>query len=111
MSETICIAAEKVLLNTSMKSWSLSNIVRKKQQMLIQKAYQFIHVVSRSHKTAKIFVHSTQLHSLLTGMYIYRSTRRHYKGIHLIIIPIANSLVTYQGHGTHSTVETRWLSG
>jgi len=28
------------------------------------------------------------------------------QGNSLIIIPIENSLVTYQGHGTHSTVET-----
>jgi len=39
-----------------MKTWSLSNL--KKQQILIQKIYQFINIitgVSRSHKTANIF--------------------------------------------------------
>jgi len=40
-----------------MKSWSLSNFY-KKQQILIQKTYQFINVVngmSHSHKTANTF--------------------------------------------------------
>jgi len=39
-----------------MKSWSLSNL--KKQQIIIQKTYQFINVfngVSHSHKTANYF--------------------------------------------------------
>jgi len=55
--------------------------------VLIKKTNQFINVVNggrRSHKTANIFFHLTKLHSLLTGMYIYRSMRRHYKAIHLI---------------------------
>jgi len=53
---------------------------------LIKTTYQFINVVngvSRSHKTANIFFHLTQLHSLLTGMY---NMRCHYKAIHLKVI-------------------------
>jgi len=41
-----------------MKSWSLSNFYKKKQQILVQKTYQFINGVdgvSRSHKTANTF--------------------------------------------------------
>jgi len=47
-----------VLWITNMKSWSLSNFYKKKQQILIQQTYQFLNVangVSRSHKTANIF--------------------------------------------------------
>jgi len=70
--------------------------------------------VSRSHKTANIFLHLTHFAFAFVNLIecIYRFTRCHCKAIHLIIIPIIeNSLVTYLGHGTHSTVETRWLSG
>jgi len=53
---------KKLLWITIMKSWSLSKFYKKfykkKQQIKIQKSYQFINVVngvSRSHKTANIF--------------------------------------------------------
>jgi len=52
----------------------------KKQQILIQKCYQFIKFVfgvCRSHETADIFFFHLTQHSLLTEM------RRHYKAIHL----------------------------
>jgi len=52
------MVTKKLLWITIMKSWSLSNFYKKKQQIFIQKTYQFINVVngvSRSHKTANIF--------------------------------------------------------
>jgi len=60
---------------------------------LIQKTYQCIYVVnavSRSHKKANIFFSFDSAECIYT-----KSTRRHYKAIHLIIIPIENSLETY----------------
>jgi len=62
LSRKPCLAAKQLLWIAIMKSWSLSNLYRK-QQILIQKTYQFINVgngVSRSHKTTNIFVHLTQ---------------------------------------------------
>jgi len=50
----------KFLLITVMRSWSFSNFYKKKQQIIINKSYQFINVingVSHSHKTAnKLFL-------------------------------------------------------
>jgi len=40
--------------------------------------------VSHSYKTVNRFFHLTHVHSLLIGM--HRSTRRHYKAIHLKVI-------------------------
>jgi len=54
LSRKPCIPDKKLPWITIMKSWSLSNFI-KKQQILIQKTYQFINVVngvSHSHKTA-----------------------------------------------------------
>jgi len=67
------IADKELLWIAIMKSWSLGNFYKKKQQILIKKTSQFIHIVngvSHLHKTANTFFHLTQNHSLLTGMYI-----------------------------------------
>jgi len=58
-----CISNKKLVMNTFMKSWLLSNFYKKQNFNINSKTYQFINVVngvSHSHKTANLFFHLTQ---------------------------------------------------
>jgi len=59
LSRKPCIADKKLLLNTFIKSWSLSNVY-KNSANIIFKTVIVNGRVSRSHKTANVFFHLTQ---------------------------------------------------
>jgi len=67
-----CMVAEKLLWITVMNSWSLSNFKRKRANINSNNwsVYQLCYWRESLVLNSRYFFHLTQLHSLLTGMYL-----------------------------------------